>query len=157
MPGDLLRYLGGPAGFAWWWWVVVAVLAIAIVGWYVGVLVWTLPPWRLRRIPVIRNVHALLLRRRFCNSITRIAGNYRAGAIPAGQAAAAISRTLRSFLHVSTGARVQYMHIDAIEGNAELTHAAPVISALNDAQFATVQPDLDRVAAAAVEVIRKWT
>jgi hypothetical protein len=157
MPGDLLRYLGGPAGFSWWWWIVVALFALAIVGWYVGVVVWTLPPWRLRRIPVIRNVHSWLLRRRFANSIAGIVANYRAGGIPAGRAAAAISRTLRSFLHVATGARVQYMHIDAIAGDKELAAAAPVISALNDAQFATGAPDLDRVASAAVEVIRSWT
>jgi hypothetical protein len=157
MPGDLLRYLGGPAGFSWWWWIVVAVFALAVVGWYVGVVVWTLPPWRLRRIPVVRNLHSWLLRRRFSNSIAKIVGTYRAGGMPAEHAAAAISRTLRSFLHVATGARVQYMHIDAIEGDAELAPAAPVISALNDAQFATGRPDLDRVASAATEVIRTWS
>jgi hypothetical protein len=157
MPGDLLRYLGAPAGFSWWWWIVVAVLAVAVVGWYAGVVVWTLPPWRLRRIPVVRNMHSWLLRRRFSNSVTKIVAAYRGGGLSVEHAAAAISRTLRSFLYVSTGARVQYMHIDAIAGSSQLAPAAPVFSALNDAQFATTRPDLDRVASAAVEVIRTWT
>jgi hypothetical protein len=157
MPGDLLRYLGGPAGFSWWWWIVVALCAVAIIGWYAGVFVWTLPPARLRKLPVLGNVHSRLLRRKFSRSITAIAGHHRAGGMPAIQAAAAISRTLRSFLYVATGARAQYMHIDDIAGHSALAPAAPVISALNDAQFSTERGDIDRVASAAVEVIRTWT
>ncbi len=37
MPGDLLRYLGGPTGFSGWWWVVAALCAATIVSYYVGV------------------------------------------------------------------------------------------------------------------------
>ncbi|WP_123027309.1 hypothetical protein [Mycolicibacterium stellerae] len=157
MPGDLLRYLGGPAGFSWWWWIVAALCAAGIIGWYAGVFVWTLPPARLRRLPVLGSLHSRLLRRRFSRSITTIAGHHRAGGMPAAHAAAAISRTLRSFLYVATGARAQYMHIDDIAGHHALAPAAPVISALNDAQFSTEHTDIDRVASAAVEVIRTWT
>jgi hypothetical protein len=157
MPGDLLRYLGAPAGFSWWWWLVAALCAAAIIGWYATVFVWTLPPARLRGIPVIGRVHSRLLRRRFTRSITAIAGSHRSGGMPAGHAAALISRTLRSFLYVATGARAQYMHIDDIAHNSALAPAAPVIDALNDAQFSTDHGDIDRAAAAAVEVIRSWT
>lgn len=157
MPGDLLRYLGAPDGFSWWWWIVAAFCATVIIGWYVGVFVWTLPPARLRRLPVIGALHNRLVRRRFSRSITAIAGHHRAGGMPAGHAAAAISRSLRSFLYVATGARAQYMHIDDIAGNSVLAPAAPVIDALNDAQFSTDRHDIDRVALAAVEVIRSWT
>lgn len=157
MPGDLLRYLGAPAGFSWWWWIVAALCAGTIIGWYVAVFVWTLPPTRLRRIALIGSLHDRMVRRRFSRSIVAIANSYRAGEMPAGQAAALMSRTLRSFLYVTSGARAQYMHIDDIAGHSALAPAAPVINALNDAQFSTDRSDIDRVASAAVEVIRTWT
>jgi hypothetical protein len=157
MPGDLLRYLVGPTGFSGWWWLVVGLCAAVIIGWYVGAYVWTLPAGRLRTIPVIGELHARLLRRRFAHSIASITENYRAGRLSAAQAAAAMSRTLRSFLHVITGARAQYMHIGDITGNSELARAAPVFTALHDVQFSLAQTDIDRVAALATEVIRTWS
>lgn len=157
MPGDLLRYLGGPTGFSSWWWAVAAMCIATTLAYYAGVYVWTLPAARLRRIPVIRGVHAYLLRRRFTRTVAIIGGHYGAGRLSDGQAAAAISRTLRSFLHVSTGARVQYLHIEAIAENAQLASAAPVFIALNDAQFATERVDMHGVIRAAMEVIRTWS
>jgi hypothetical protein len=157
MPGDLLRYLGGPAGFSTWWWLVVGLCTATIIGWYAGAYVWTLPAGRLRRIPVIGVLHARLLRRRFARTIATITEHYRGGGLSAVQAAAAISRSLRSFLQVSTGARVQYMHIDDIANNNELARAAPVFTALNDAQFSLAQADIHRVAQLATEVIRTWS
>ncbi|BBX64636.1 hypothetical protein MSAS_38100 [Mycobacterium saskatchewanense] len=157
MPGELLRYLGGPTGFSGWWWLVAALCAAALVGYYGGVYVWTLPAAQLRRVPVLRVLHARLLRRRFARTIATIAGRYRAGQLSGGQAAAAMSRTLRSFLHLSTGARVQYMHIGDITDNPQLAAAAPVFAALNDARFSTERADIDRVALATTEVIRTWT
>lgn len=156
MAGDLLRYLGGPTGFSWWWWLVAGLCGVAIVGWYVVVYVWTLPPARLRRVPMIRTMHSWLVRRRFHATITTITEQHRAGLLPDGQAAAAIRRTLRSFLCVTTGYRVQYMHIDDIIGKPELASTAPVFSALNDAQFSTERTDFACVANAASEVIRTW-
>lgn len=157
MPGDLLRYLGGPTGFSGWWWVVAALLLVTFIGYYTVVWVWTLPAERLRRLPVIGNVHARLLRRRFIGTVTIIVGGYQAGQLSSGQAAAAMNRTLRSFLRMSTGARVHYMHIDDISSNPQLAPAAPVFAALNDAQFSTARADVDRVASATTEVIRTWT
>jgi hypothetical protein len=157
MPGELLRYLGGPTGFAWWWWAVAAGCAAVVIGWYAGVYVWTLPPARLRRVPVIRGVHGWLLRRRFRRTLATITDQYRVGQLTGGQAAAAMSRTLRSFLCVATGNRAQYMHIDDIARNAELGAVAAVFVALNDAQFSTERIDLLRVAHTATEVVREWT
>jgi hypothetical protein len=131
--------------------------AAALIGYYAGVYLWTLPAARLRHLPLIRAVHARLLRRRFTRSITTIAGRYRSGQLSEVQAAAAMSRTLRSFLHLSTGARVQYMHIGDITDDVQLSSAAPVFLALNDAQFSTEGADIDRVANATTEVIRTWT
>jgi hypothetical protein len=157
MPGDLLRYLGGPAGLSWWWWVLAGLFTAAIIAWYAGVVVWTLPAPRLRAIPVIRDLHVRLLRRRFAGTVANIAEQYRAGAISGGNAAGAMSRTLRSFLQVATGARVQFMHIADIADNTELAPAAPVFTALNDAQFSTDHADVDRLGDATQQVIRSWT
>ncbi len=156
MPGDLLRYLGGPTGFGSWWWLVAAGSAAVVLGWYAGVYVWTLPPARLRRAPVIAGVHRWLLRRRFARAIDTAAALHRAGQLSRQQAASQMSRTLRSFLHVTTGTRAQYLHIDAITVSTELQAAAPVLTALNDAQFCTDAVDLERVAHGVSEVIRTW-
>jgi hypothetical protein len=157
MPGELLRYLGGPTGFSWWWWLVAGLCGLVFVGWYAGVYLWTLPPARLRRLPLIRSVHSWLVRRRFHGTIAAIINQHAAGQLSDGQAAAAMRRTLRSFLCVTTGNRVQYMHIDDIIATPELAPTAPVFSALNDAQFSTERTDFVRVAHAASEVIRRWT
>jgi hypothetical protein len=157
MPGELLRYLGGPTGFAWWWWLVAGLCGAVVVAWYATVYVWTLPPARLRRLPVLRTAHSWLLRRRFRATVNAIVERHRVGQLSDGQAAAAIRRTLRSFLSVTTGNPVQYMHIDDIAGKPELAPTAPVFSALNDAQFSTARIDFPRVAHQASEVIRTWT
>jgi hypothetical protein len=157
MPGDLLRYLGGPTGFAWWWWLVAGLCAAIIVGWYAAVYTWTLPPARLRSLPGIRSLHSWLVRRRFGATLTTITNQHRAGQLSDGQAAAAIRRTLRSFLSLTTGKQVKYMHIDAITATPELAATAPVFAALNDAQFSTERVDFVRVAHAASEVIHTWT
>ncbi|KQH79841.1 hypothetical protein AO501_10615 [Mycobacterium gordonae] len=157
MPGDLLRYLGAPTGFPGWWWLVVAGCLIVVVGWFGGLYIWTLPPARLRRTPVLSVLHRRLLRRRFTRSITRAVEEHRAGHLSPAQAAAQMNHTLRSFLHLSTGARVQYLHIDAISASTELLAAAPVLSALSAAQFSPDPVDVAGVARQAQQVIRAWT
>lgn len=157
MPDDLLRYLGGPTGYSGWWWLVAGVCAGAVIGYYAGVYVWTLPAARLRRIPVIRGVHSYLLRRRFARTVTTIGDQYGAGQLSEGQAAAAISRALRGFLFLSTGARVQYMHINDIATHAQLASTTTIFAALNDARFATERIDMHGVIHAATEVICTWT
>ena len=156
MPGDLLRYLGGPSGFSSWWLVLACVFTLAIMGWYAAVFVWTMPATRLRRIPAIRDLHGRLLRRRFTRTVRNVCNHHRAGALSDGQAAGAISRTLRSFLHVRTGARTHYMHVDDIAEDTELAAAAPVFAALNEAQFSTTRADVGQLGHAAEEVIRTW-
>ncbi|MBW0013468.1 hypothetical protein [Mycobacterium sp.] len=157
MPADLLHYLGGPTGFSRWWWALAGMCAVVLVGYYAVVYVWTLPPARLRRIPLIREVHGRLLRRRFLRTVASTTARYRSGQLPGREAAAAISAALRSFLHLSTGAPVQYMHIDDIIRDDQLASTATAFVALGDAQFATEPADIDGVARATTEVIRTWT
>jgi hypothetical protein len=158
MPSDLLYHLSGPTAYSSWWLVIAAALVVAVIGWYAGVVVWTLPPRRLARIPLIRAVHARLIRRGFARSI-RVAGQrHRAGGLSSAQAAAVMSRTLRSFLALRAGGSgARYMHVGDIAAG-DLAPAAPVLSALNDARFNhRSQVDLTRIERDAEEVIRSWS
>jgi hypothetical protein len=97
-----------------------------------------------------------LLRRRFARTVRSIGARYRAGDLTATEAGAQMSRTLRSFLHQATGTRAQYMHVDDI-GSSDLATAAPLFSALNDAQFNSASPvDVGEVGTAAEELILSW-
>jgi hypothetical protein len=156
VPDDLLRFVSGPTPYsAWWLWIALALLAL-VIAWHVGVFVWTLPSQRLRRLPLVRTLHARLLRRRFARTVRSIGAQYRAGDLTATEAGAQMSRTLRSFLHQATGTRAQYMHVDDI-GSSDLATAAPLFSALNDAQFNSASPvDVGEVGTAAEELILSW-
>ena len=157
MPGDLLRHVFGPQPYSsWWlWWAVV--LTVAVFAWYVGVFMWTLPSHRLRRIPVVRRVHAWLIRARFTRCVRRIADEHDAGRMSAPAASAAISRTVRSFLHQATGVRAQYLQVGAI-ADGHLAAAAPLLTRLGDAQFnAESRVDVADVSVRAQELIHSWT
>lgn len=157
MPGDLLRHLFGPQPYSpWWLWLAVLML-LAVIGWYAGVFVWTLPSQRLRRIPVVRRTHARVLRRRFARRVQGIAEEHDAGRLLAPAACGAISRTVRSFLHQATGVRAQYLQVGAM-ADANLAGAAPLLTRLGDAQFnAESRVDVADVSARAQELIRSWT
>ena len=71
--------------------------------------------------------------------------------------AAALSRALRTFLAVSTGARVQYMHIKDLTANSELVSVAPVFAALDDAQFSPGRGDIEQLVHATTEVVHQWS
>ncbi len=156
MPDDLLRFVFGPTPYsASWLWLALGLLTL-VIAWHVGVFVWTLPSHQLRRLPLIRSVHATLLRRRFARAVGSIGERYRAGGLSAAQAGAQMSGTLRSFLHQATGTRAQYMHVDDI-GSSDLAAAAPLISRLNDVQFNTgSQVNVEEAGSATEELIRKW-
>lgn len=156
MPDDLLRFVGGPMPYSTAWLWLGLLLVFAVIGWCVGILVWTLPSQRLRRVPVARSLHARLLRRRFARTVQRIAARHRDGELTDAEAGAAMSRTLRSFLHQATGTRAQYLQLDDI-ASGELAPAAPTLAALDDAQFNAASPvQVGEVGAATEELIRSW-
>jgi hypothetical protein len=156
VPGELLRYLGGPDPYSAWWLAGGVAIAAAIMIWCAGVLVWTMPAQRLRRIPLIRTLHARLVRRKFTGSIRAARDGYRTGQLSAAQCAAAMRGTLRGFLAVTTGDRAHFMHVADME-TSDLASVAPMFSALNDAQFNTgSRIDVDGVGHQAEELIRSW-
>ncbi|HET7665833.1 MAG TPA: hypothetical protein VFK56_07140 [Mycobacterium sp.] len=157
MPDDLLRFVGGTPPYSpWWLWSALA-LFLLVTLWLAFVVVWTLPSQRLRRIPLVRSVHRRVLRSRFTRNIRKVVECHRSGSLSTSEAGARISRTLRSFLHQATGTPAQYMHVDAIEAS-DLSAAAPVFVALNDAQFSRDSAqDVGHVGEAAEELIRTWS
>jgi hypothetical protein len=157
MQTDLLRYVSGPTPFSLCWLVIAALMMAALVGWYVAVYVWTMPPATLRKIRGVSMLHRRLLARRFVRTVAATTNTYRAGAITEVQACAGYSRTLRSFLNVATGQRAQYMHTADLAAGA-LAPAAPLIAALNDARFTPLaRVDVERIAVSVEEVIRSWS
>ncbi|SEH46705.1 hypothetical protein SAMN04489835_0133 [Mycolicibacterium rutilum] len=158
MPGDdLLRFIGGPLPLPGWWTLLAVLLVVVAVGWCVGVVLWTLPPARLRRIPVLRNLHAKLVRRRFSKTIADTTARYQARALTGPQASAAYGRAVRSFLFVATGVRAQYLHLAELR-DGELARAVPVLTRLHDAQFnADSRADVTALGRSAEELIRTWS
>jgi hypothetical protein len=134
-----------------------SLLIVAVIGWYAGVFVWTLPSHRLRSIPIVRRTHARLIRNRFAHCVRSIAREHDVGQVSAPAACTAISRTVRSFLHQATGERAQYLQIGAMAAG-DLAPAAPLLAQLADAQFnAESRIDVADMSAQAQELIRSWT
>ncbi|MEB3049734.1 hypothetical protein KV112_08300 [Mycolicibacter sp. MYC123] len=154
---DLLRFIGGPLPFSAWWIVFGVLLVLAVIAWLAGVFVWTLPPSRLRRMPVVRTVHAWLTRRRFTAAVRTACGRYQAGGVTAAQASTDISRTVRSFLYVKTGIRAQYLHVDDI-ADGPLAPAAALLAGLNVVRFdPQARADVAAIGRSAEELISTWT
>ena len=102
-------------------------------------------------------MHGTLIRSRFARCVQRIADEHDAGRIPSPAACAAISKTLRSFLHQATGAKAQYLQLSSI-AEGDLAAAAPLLARLGDAQFnADARVDVADVSSRAQELIRSWT
>ncbi|MGE2717174.1 hypothetical protein ACQI4L_24220 [Mycolicibacterium litorale] len=157
MPDELLRHVIGPSPYSTWWlWLAILLLLLVIV-WYAAVLIATLPSDRLRSRPVVGPLHARLLRRRYAARIASVTAEYDEGRVTAADACAAISRTLRSFLHQATGVRAQYMQIDAL-AHSSVGAAAPVLADLGEARFNDASPaDVGQLSARAQELVRTWT
>ena len=156
MPDDLLRFVSGPTPYSPWWLWLGLMLLTAVIAFYIGVFVWTMPAHRLRTLPGVRVLHARLLRRRFAHSVDHIISRHRGGELTTAQAGAAMSRTLRSFLHQATGTRAQYLQVDDIAAS-DLAPAAPLLASLDDAQFNSASVvRIDDVGATTEELIRSW-
>lgn len=139
------------------WLVVGVLLVLAVVGWFAGVVVWTLPAERLRTIPVIRDIFARVLQRKFSAAVGRVDSRYQAGELTARQAYAEMSRIVRNFVYYRTGVRAQYMALGEV-ADSSAAAVAPVVSALYSRQFEPVEDHGVTVAAAQVRsAIRSWS
>jgi hypothetical protein len=157
VPGeDLLRFVGGPLPYSTGWLLLAAVLAVTVLLWWTAVVLWTLPPDRLRRIPVVRDVHRRLTQRRFLRSARAITERHRRGELSAAEAGAELARVVRSFLSVRTGIAAQYLHTGDIAGG-DLAHAAPLLERIDDVRFnADSDVDVGELGAATEELMTTW-
>ncbi|WP_422743750.1 hypothetical protein ACN27E_18865 [Mycobacterium sp. WMMD1722] len=156
MPDDLLRFVSGPTPYSWWWLGLAAFLVIGVIGGYAVIIVATLPAQRLRTLPGIGPVHARVLRERYARRIAAVDTELRAGRLTPAEAATEVDRALRSFLHQSTGVRVQYMQVDAIAAG-RLAQAAPLLADLGDIRFNDdSEVDAGQAGVRAQELVRTW-
>jgi hypothetical protein len=157
VPDDLLKFVSGPPGYSLWWLWLGLALILLVIGWYAVVFVATMPAEQLRGMPVIRSLHARVLRYRFARTVSAITRRHRHGELSGEEASAALSRTLRSFLHQATGRRAQYMQLRTVAAG-DLAVAAPVLSDLGDAQFDNSSTaDVGRLGDRIEELIRSWS
>ncbi|MGA5464912.1 hypothetical protein [Mycobacterium sp. NPDC050041] len=157
MPGeDLLRFVGGPLPYSTGWLLLAAVLVVAVLLWWTAVVLWTLPPERLRRIPVVRDVHRRLTERRFVRSVRAITERHRRHELTAAEAGTELARVVRSFLSVRTGVGAQYLHTGDI-ARGDLAHAAPLLERIDDVQFnADSDVDVIELGAATEALVTTW-
>lgn len=157
MPDELLRHVIGPTPYSQVWLWAAIVLLLLVTAWHGVIFVATLPSERLRGRAVVGPLHARLLRRRYVGRIAGITADHGAGRMSAADACAAISRTLRSFLHQATGVRAQYLQIDEIAASS-VGAAAPVLADLDEARFNDEPPaEVGQLSARAQELVRTWT
>jgi hypothetical protein len=153
---ELIGFISGPTPYSSWWLWLAVLLLLVLIGSYAAVLVFTMPGQRIRDLPVIGAARSELVKRRSTRAVRAIGERYRAGELAAAPAAAAVSAELRAFLHAATGARAEYMQLDAIAAG-ELASAAPVLTKLVDVQFnADSTIDVGDVSQSAEELIQTW-
>ncbi|MDH6197980.1 hypothetical protein M2272_004636 [Mycobacterium frederiksbergense] len=154
---DLLRFIGGPLALSGWWLALAALIVAVLAAWYAAVVIWTLPPQRLRTIPVLRDWHARLTRRRFARTIEETTARYGRRELSREDAATAYNHTLRSFLYLRTGVYAKNLLTDYL-AQSELSNAVPLLTLLHDAQFnPESRADVLALGRSAEELIRAWT
>lgn len=156
MPNDYLRWIVAPLPYSVLWLVFGIILVMLVIGWCVGVFVWTLPVEKLRTIPVIRDITARVLRRKFSAAIDDVRKEHDAGALNSRQAHGAMSRVLRTFIYMRTGVRAPYMSLGEV-AHSGAAGAAPVVAQLYSGQFEIGDDTNVAATAAAVRgVIQSW-
>ncbi|CPY68399.1 Uncharacterised protein [Mycobacteroides abscessus] len=71
MPHDYLKWVVAPLPYPVLWLVLGVIMIFLVIGWCVGIFVWTMPVEKLRSIPVVRDISARVLRRKFARPLTR--------------------------------------------------------------------------------------
>jgi len=156
VPNDYLKWIVAPLPYSVMWLVVGIVLVLLVIGWCIGIFVWTLPVEKLRTIPVIRHITARLLRYKFSAAIDTVRTNHNAGKLNSRQAHGAMSRILRTFIYLRTGVRAPYMSLAEV-AHSGAAEAAPVVAQLYSGQFEVGEDaNVTATAAAVRSVIQSW-
>ena len=157
MPADdLLRFIGEPVAVSRWWLALGVLGLLAVIGWCVGIYVWTMPAAPLQNMPVLGSLRADLTRRRFARSVRQIGDRFRSGEVTPAQACAELSSVVRNFLSAATGTPAPYMHVSQV-ADSPAAEAAPLLAELTAAQFdPAASADVPALGRAAEELITSW-
>lgn len=137
---DAVEFLFPPMPYSVWWVIGAALLVLLIIGWIVGVIVWTLPIEVLRRIPVIRDISYRVLRFKFSRSLTRIEQLHREGRLSTRDAFHEISRIFRNFIDFRTGFQARRMTATDVAHSPLAGPALNVLAMTYTGQFDEADP-----------------
>ncbi|CRZ16883.1 hypothetical protein [Mycolicibacterium neworleansense] len=137
---DAIDFLFPPMSYPVWWVIGAAVLVLLVIGWIVGVIVWTLPIEVLRRIPVIRDISYKVLRFKFSRSLTKVEQLHHEGQLSTRQAFHEISRIFRNFIDFRTGFQARRMTATDVAHSPLAGPALNVLAMTYPGQFDDADP-----------------
>lgn len=137
---DSLEFLFPPMTYSVWWVIGAALLVLLVIGWIVGVVVWTLPIEVLRRVPVLRDISHRVLRFKFSRSLSKVEQQHRDGQLSTREAFHEISRIFRNFIDFRTGYQARRMTATDIAQSPLAGPALNVLTMTYPGQFDEVDP-----------------
>lgn len=154
---DPVEFLFPPDHYPVWWLVAAVFVVLAIIGWVAGVLIWTLPVEKLRKIAGISSVTNTVLARKFTRSLDRVQEQHRAGALPSREACHEISRIFRQYMAFRTGYTAREMNLSDLANTPLAAQAHRVLQTTYLGQFNVADPRLvDAAADAAKSAVAAW-
>ena len=154
---DAIDFLFPPMAYPVWWVIGAAFLVVLVIGWIVGVIVWTLPIEVLRRIPVIRDISYKVLRFKFSRSLTKVEQQHREGQLSTRDAFHEISRIFRNFIVFRTGFQARRMTATDVAYSPLAGSALNVLAMTYPGQFHEVDPQsVPDVVQAARTAVLTW-
>jgi hypothetical protein len=153
----VLDFLFAPMAYSVWWVIGAVLVVLLVVGWVIGVLVWTLPVEVLRGIPVIRNLTYRVLKFKFQRSLAKVAEEHRLGHLETREAYHEISRIFRLFITFRTGFKAREMTVTDMANSPLAGPAVNVLSMTYPGQFDEADPrSVAPAVAAARTAVASW-
>lgn len=154
---DAIDFLFPPMSYSVWWVIGAALLVLLIIGWIVGVIVWTLPIEVLRRIPVVRDISYKVLRFKFSRSLGKVEQQHHAGQLSTREAHHEISRIFRNFIDFRTGYQARRMTATDVSQSPLAGPALNVLAMTYPGQFDEADPLMVPVVVdAARKAVQTW-
>lgn len=153
-----LDFLFPPTPYPVWWVVGAVLVLLVVVGWIVGVLLWTLPVEVLRDIPVLRSVTYRVLGFKFSRALAGVAQRHHAGQLETREAFHEISRIFRAYVTFRTGYSAREMTATDIANSPLGDRALDVLRMTYPGQFEAADPrGVDLAVDAARRAVAAWT
>lgn len=154
---DAIEFLFPPMTYSVWWVIGAALLVLLIIGWIVGVIVWTLPIEVLRGIPVIRDISYKVLRFKFSRSLIKVEQQHHDGQLSTRDAFHEISRIFRNFIDFRTGYHARRMTATDVAHSPLAGPALNILTMTYSGQFDEADPGaVSSVVEAARTAVLTW-